>query len=235
MNDYEKRRVDVQHGEKGKKVTEMNSSTRAVYYYLLAKSTWNLAHNEDHYYIRKKDINKTDMSKRLGYSRPTIYKCIDTLKEKGKIFEDENYYIIFWPKPYATMRQEVLEYLIGYFKSFGSDIIWLLAILKSLPESERKQGFNASELVYMLEHCPDRATRANVRAMLYILQEDGFIKMRNVWTTNNLGVSYYIYKFDEISIERLPIQIDKDGAIDIERCDRAKKQFLEKEKEENIA
>lgn len=231
MNDYEKRRVDVQHGEKDKKVTEMNSSTRAVYYYLLAKSTWNLAHNEDHYYIRKKDLNKSDMSKQLGYSRPTIYKCIDTLKQKHKIFEDENYYILPWPKPYAIMRQEVLRYLIGYFKIFGSDIIWLLAILKGIPEPERKQGFNASELVYMLEHCPDKTMRAYVRAMLYILQEDGFIKMRSVWTTNNTGVSYYIYKFDEVNTEYLPVQVDKDIDIDEERCDKVKAQFLDGEQE----
>lgn len=235
MNDYEKRRVDVQHGEKGQKTTELNASTRAVYYYLLAKSIWNLAHNEDHYYIRKKDINKSDMSKRLGYSRPTIYKCLDILKAKNKIYEDENYYILPWPKPYAIMRQEVLEYLIGYFGSFGSDIIWLLAILKGIPEVERKKGFNASELVYMLEHAPDRNTRASVRAMLFILQEDGFIKMRSVWTTNKQGISYYVYKFDEVNTENLPVQIDKDVDIDKERCNRVKKQFLEGEQEENAS
>lgn len=231
MNDYEKRRVDVEHGEKGKKVSGLNDSARAVYYYLLAKSTWNLSHNEDHYYIRKRDINKSDISKQLGYSRTTIYKSLDLLKAKNKIWEDENYYIFPLPKPYTTMRQEVLRYLIGYFKIFSSDIIWLLAILKSIPESERKQGFNASELVYILERYPNRTTRANVRAMLYILQEDEFIKMRSVWTTNNSGVSYYVYKFDEVNTEYLPIQVDKESPIDVEKCDRVKAQFLDGEQE----
>ena len=71
--------------------------------------------------------------------------------------------------------------------------------------------------------------------MLFILQEDGFIKMRSVWTTNKQGISYYVYKFDEVNTENLPVQIDKDVDIDEERCNRVKKQFLEGEQEENAS
>ena len=234
MDDYRKRRLDVQHGEKNKKITNSDCYERAVYYYILAKSVWNLAHNEDHYYIRKKDINKTEMSRKLGMARSTVYKCLDSLKAKGKIIEDGDYFVVPWPHPYAVMRQEVLEYLLGYVEFFSSDIIWILAILKGINPVARKQGFNASELVYMLEHCPDRMSRTKVRSMLLLLEEDGFIKMRKTWTTNNKGLSYYVYHFDEINIETLPIHIDKDEPIDKERIDKILKE-MEREEDEDIA
>lgn len=229
MNDYERRRIDGRAGEKGIRDNLLNTSTRAVQYYLLSISTWNMSKYEDHYYLRKKDINKTEMARKLNLGRTTIYRSFTALKTRGLLREDDTYYILPMPEAYSIMRREVLEYLIGYFKIFGSDIIRICAILKYIPESRRKQGFNASELVYMLEHVPTMETRVDVCSMLAVLERDGFIKYHKQWVTNNTGLQYYKYYIDEVKIENLPQTVDKDEPIDLEDIEELRKGFIEAE------
>ena len=50
-----------------------------VYYYLLSISKWNYKDKEQHRYVYKKDVNISEISKRLKVSRTTYYSAIENL------------------------------------------------------------------------------------------------------------------------------------------------------------
>ena len=119
------RKVDSSYcgqSEEGR-IQNLTSSESALYYYLLSISLWNAEVRENHYFVSKKNVNKTEIAKKLGIGKTTIFRAFTNLINKSIIKESDKYYYIRHPRYYAYIGQKTLAYLINFFPVFGPDII----------------------------------------------------------------------------------------------------------------
>lgn len=89
-------------------IKKMPKKSWIVYYYLLSVSKWNSKDKEQHRYVYKKDINISEISKKLKVSRNTYYSAIKNLIENDIIVEDsynDKYYKLpSYPRCYANIQ-----------------------------------------------------------------------------------------------------------------------------------
>lgn len=189
------RKVDSSYKgqEEGGKVLNLTPSESMLYYHLLSISLWNSELRENHYYVPKKSVNKTDLARKLGIGKTTIFRAFAGLQNKDILTESDKYYYIRHPKMYAYIGQKTLVYLINFFPIFGPEIITICAFLYHWERLYGKEGLTISGLVEMLGQDKNFApNRRKVRAILSFLQGEGFIECY-ITTEGYNGITYPMY------------------------------------------
>ena len=189
------RKVDSSYcgqSEEGR-IQNLTSSESALYYYLLSISLWNAEVRENHYFVSKKNVNKTEIAKKLGIGKTTIFRAFANLKNKSIIKESDKYYYIRHPRYYAYIGQKTLAYLINFFPVFGPDIIRVCALMYHWEKLYGKEGLSVSDVVEMLGQSRMVAeNRKKVRAILSFLHGEGFIEYY-ITTEGYNGITFPMY------------------------------------------
>lgn len=105
--------------EKSKKMP-LSAKQYLVYTYLIIHSNWNNRTQDDHYYVRVRELpDITTICKRLSISRPTWYNAIKALKNNHlvEICNDKEtdiitYYKIYWTSSYVPINIDTLKLLL---------------------------------------------------------------------------------------------------------------------------
>ena len=171
----------------------MTSSESALYYYLLSSSLWNAEVRENDYFVSKNNVHKTEIAKKRGIGKTTIFRAFTNLMNKSIIKESDKYYYIRHPHYYAYIGQRTLAYLINFFPVFGPDIIRVCALMYHWEKLYGKDGLSVSDVVEMLGQSRMVAeNRKRVRAILSFLHGEGFIEYY-ITTEGYNGITFPMY------------------------------------------
>ena len=178
-----------------------------VYYYLLSISKWNYKDKEQHRYVYKKDVNISEISKRLKVSRTTYYSAIEYLINNNTIIEDscnDKYYKLpSYPKCYANIQPYVLKELLAYSieSNIGIDLLRTYLILKKYNELKTNiiKNFTKKDIVVLLER-GESATREyrKVEVILILLKKFDLIDFTKEFKRTKIS-QYYVYTLKKVN------------------------------------
>lgn len=161
---------------------KMTIKNWVVYYYLMSICFKNPI--EDHYYVFKKHINISQISKKLDISRQTYYSSIEKLLALGLIenYEsDQEYYLLQIPAIYAEIERETMQFLLGQVPFTDIDIIRVYAIIKNAWDTKNRKNitFVKKDFVTLLGHSKtDSASYKKIDLQLRLLKGYGLIDFR---------------------------------------------------------
>lgn len=162
--------TDEQEAKAYKKLTEKQWT---VYFYLLSVSNYNAAAQENHRYVYKKDINITQVSKKMGISRPTFYKAIDTLIEYNLITPTNEHYLLEIQPSYTMINKTLLVQLLYYRKILGIDLLRTYLFCKLLFKLSKNKLFTKKNVIVCLGH---NETDGDIYKMIEI-----YLNLLNYW------------------------------------------------------
>lgn len=181
---------------------KMTIKNWVVYYYLMSICYKNPI--EDHYYVFKKDINISQISKKLNISRQTYYSSIEKLLILGLIesYEsDEDYYLLQIPAIYAEIERETMQFLLGQVPFTDIDIIRIYAIIKNAWDTKNKRyiSFVKKDFVTLLGHNKtDAASYKKMDLYLRLLKGYGLIDFREEQIVSKQIGKYLKFHITEI-------------------------------------
>lgn len=178
-----------------------------VYYYLLSVSKWNCKDKEQHRYVYKKDINISEISKKLKVSRNTYYSAIKNLIENDIIVEDsynDKYYKLpSYPRCYANIQPYVLIELLAYSIVFegGVDLLRTYLIIKKyneLKDNSLKQ-FTKRDIVILLGRDDTTQTEyRRIEMILILLEKFNLIEFTKEFKRTPVS-QYYVYTLKKVN------------------------------------
>ena len=187
-----------------------------VYYYLVSISKYNSEAVENHRFLYESELNYSGMAKKLGMSRPTVYKAMDKLKEVKLIKKNGKKLLIEWGKDYTKINLNLLTTMIDWSlesnrKNGTIDLLRIYLSLKLMDElavTSEQRSFTKRELIQILGHSDkDAELYKDVQYYLALLSYNGLIELKMHKEYQEKYGSYTVYHLQKV--------YDKDSVPDL--------------------
>lgn len=204
------------------KTVKLTSKQWKIYFYFLYGSKFNAQKVEDHRYIYKSELNKTQACKTLGIgSLNTFNNALKALKENGLLRETETVYMIY-ARDYVEIDRHILFNLLNFSKKKEADIDLLrtfiiLKYIYTYANSKAEMKFSRSDIVKLLGHDKTNSIYYyKISVYLALLSYWGLIELKLNTAHNSHTGSYVIYHLQNIKEQNLNPEFETDIEAEME-------------------